>query len=100
MGVLESNKAVAVFTYTQSESAELLRSCSALTPGSPSAVIRAKFDHKYMGTNSTTTNSNMNICFQRVVKTVTIFEDLTTKLSDFKEMKRELQIEKAYKGSQ
>ena len=54
LGVLGKDKVVAVFTYTQVESVELLRFCINLTPGSACAMIRPKFDHKFMGSVSTT----------------------------------------------
>ena len=54
LGVVGTDKVVAIFTYLQAESADLLRFCSALSPGNTCAVVRAKFDNKYMGTNSTT----------------------------------------------
>ena len=47
-------KTVDVFTYTQIESVALLRFCNNLTPGSVCAMVRPKFDHKFMGSVSTT----------------------------------------------
>ena len=54
LGVIGKEKVMAIFTYTQLESAELLRYCSALQPGNACALIRPKFDNKYMGSSSTT----------------------------------------------
>ena len=54
LGVLGTDKVIAIFTYNQQESVELLRFCDHLTPGKTCALIRGKFDHKFMGTVSTT----------------------------------------------
>ena len=54
LGVSRINGMVAFFTYSQIESADLLQYCNHLTPGRTCAVIRAKFENKYMGSVSTT----------------------------------------------
>ena len=54
MGSADTEKVIAIFTYTQQESAELLRFCNYLQPGNTCALIRGKFDQKYMGAVSTT----------------------------------------------
>ena len=54
LGVSGTDSVIAIFTYTQQESAELLRFCDSLTPGSTCALIRGKFGHKFIGSVSTT----------------------------------------------
>ena len=54
LGVLGSDKIVAVFTTNQSESVQLLRYCNKLLPGALCAVLRPKFECKYMGSSSAT----------------------------------------------
>ena len=54
LGVSGTDSVIAIFTYTQQESAELLRFCDSLTPGSTCALMRGKFGHKFIGSVSTT----------------------------------------------
>ena len=54
LGVSGTDSVIAIFTYTQQESDELLRFCDSLTPGSTRALIGGKFGHKFIGSVSTT----------------------------------------------
>ena len=54
LGVLGSDKVGAIFTTNQTDSAQLLRYCNKLVPGAVRALIRPKFESKYMGTTSAT----------------------------------------------
>ena len=44
LGVVGTDKVVAIFFYLQSRSADLLRCCCTLSPGIACAVLRAKFE--------------------------------------------------------